>query len=83
MTSELLQHAEWETAKKGMTDRELLEFTADRVWDMQEMCESHRHRLDDLEKVTRNSMGIAGGIGGVIVAVVGGIVFGVLKALGK
>lgn len=69
---------------------DLLKFIAREIHSVQSTCrahakalEGHAARLKELEKVEKHRVGIAVGGGAALISIIGGIVYGFLKWLGK
>lgn len=82
--------AEFETFILQTDGPELLKFIAREVHSIQGTCRAHAKALDDhdgrlkdLEKVEKHRVGIAVGGGAALISIIGGIVYGFLKWLGK
>lgn len=80
---DMLTAAEFEEHLEGLSDRKLAEFTARQVFAMQHICEAHASRIATLELSERKGLGAATGFAAVMFTAIGGIVYGIVKALGK
>lgn len=67
---------------KTLSDREISEFTALQLYDMCKLCSDHTIKIQRLEDRDHKQFGVAGGIGGAIVAIVGAVIVTVLRQLG-
>jgi len=71
---EFLNDLELEREIKGMSDRQLSEFTARQVYDISILSTDNRDRIRTLEKRGRKYYGISGGIGATITGIVIGVI---------
>lgn len=74
MTDNFLNEMELEQQIKSMPDRQLLEFTARRVYDVCLICADHSKRIKRLEGRNRKEAGIIGGAGAFIGLVIASVV---------
>ena len=71
---EFLNRLEIEESFRGMSDRQLIEFTARQVYEVCRVASNHTDRIQALEKQNTKFFGIIGGVGTIIGAVVVSII---------
>jgi len=69
----MLNDLEFEKEINKMTDRQLMEFTARQVWDVNIIACANRNRIQKLEGVNLRASSKAGGIGGIIGSAIGAL----------
>ncbi len=68
------EELEFEQHIAGLNDRELIESVARQTYDLKKTCPVHSRRIEALESRTKKEMGVSGGIGVGIGAVIAGVI---------
>lgn len=65
---------EFEQHIAELSDRGLIEFVARQQRDMSKVCPAHDRRLKKVESRTKKELGVSGGLGALITAVILGVI---------